>query len=36
VVPELWHLDLNLRGKHFNHEQMPYLEYHRDVIFRDN
>ena len=36
TVPELWHLDLNRQGKRFSLEQVPYLEYHRDVIFRDN
>jgi hypothetical protein len=36
TVPELWNLDLNRQGKRFSLEQVPYLEYHRDVIFRDN
>lgn len=34
AVPELWSLDLNRRSKRFRSEQIPYLEFHRDVVFR--
>jgi len=33
-VPQLWQLDLTREGKRFNREQVTYLEYHRDVVFR--
>jgi hypothetical protein len=36
AVPEHWHLDFLRHGKPFSLKQIPYLEYHRDVIFRDN
>ena len=35
VVPKLWKLDLTQGGKSFTKEQVPYLEYHRDTVFRD-
>jgi hypothetical protein len=33
AVPELWRLDMSRRGKRFRSEQIPYMEYHRDVVF---
>ena len=36
AVPEYWHLELFRQGKPFSLKQIPYLEYHRDVIFRDS
>lgn len=34
AVPKLWHLDLNQSGTPFKKNQIKYLEYHQDVIFR--
>jgi putative restriction endonuclease len=34
IVPELWSLDFEQPGSRFRKGQLPYLEYHRDVIFR--
>jgi len=35
VVPQLWELNLAQEGRSFTKEQIPYLEYHRDVVFRN-
>lgn len=31
-----WKLDLHQAGRHFNRGQLPFLEYHQDVIFQSD
>ncbi len=35
AVPQLWKLNLTQEGKYFTKKQIPYLEYHRDVVFQN-
>jgi hypothetical protein len=35
-VPRRWNLNLDQTGRHFNKNQIPYLEYHQDVIFQSD
>ena len=35
VVPKMWKLDLQLPGRTFRKTQIPYLEFHRDVVFSE-
>ena len=34
TVPKAWKLNLKLDGKPFRKGQLPFLEYHRDVVFQ--
>ena len=34
IVPILWKLDMTQSGKRFRKSQIPYLEFHRDEIFK--
>lgn len=34
IVPRLWKLDLTQDGRKFRKSQIPYLDFHRDVIYK--
>lgn len=36
AVPELWKLDFMQQGRSFRKAQIPYLEYHRDEVFKSD